>query len=103
LSPGQWRDLTEAEMVEINEAVKHSSKTAVDTAQPKAALSLDELAQKIDEDLNITKSAPYEYTPKKAESTEKKAPKKLSASEIWSTTKSNKPEGRNKLKLTPKK
>jgi len=107
LSPGQWRDLTEDEMVEINEAVKHSSKTAVDTAQPKAALTLDELAQKIDEDLNITQSTPYEYTPKKAvskeTSTEQEAPKKLSASEIWSTTKSSKPEGRNKLKLNPKK
>jgi 23S rRNA pseudouridine2604 synthase len=108
LSPGQWRDLTEAEMVEINEAVKHSSKTAVDTAQPKAALSLDELAQKIDDDLNITKSTPYEYTPKKmapekVESTDEEAPKKLSASEIWSTTKSKNAAGRDKLKLSTKK
>jgi len=106
LSPGQWRDLTEAEMVEINEAVKHSSKTAVDTAQPKAALSLDELAQQIDEELNITKSTPYEYTPKKAvskeTSTEQEAPKKLSASEIWSTSVSKTAE-RNKLKLPTKK
>lgn len=103
LKPGQWRDLTEAEMTEIHEAVKHSSKTAVDTAQPKAALSLDELAQKIDEDLNITKSTPYEYTPKKAEPKAQEEPKKLSASEIWSTTKSNNATGRNKLKLSKKK
>ena len=103
LSPGQWRDLTTAEMAEINTAVQHSSKTAIDTAQPKAALSLDELAKKIDEDLNISKSTPYEYTPKKAESTDQDAPKKLSASDIWSTTKSSKSAGRNTLKLTPKK
>lgn len=32
LRPGQWRDLTEAEMAEINQAVKYSNKTA----QPKA-------------------------------------------------------------------
>ena len=103
LSPGQWRDLTTAEMAEINTAVQHSSKTAIDTAQPKAALSLDELAKKIDEDLNISKSTPYEYTPKKAESTDQDAPKKLSASDIWSTTKSSKPAGRDTLKLNPKK
>jgi len=30
LKPGQWRDLTTEEMVEINEAVASSSKTAVD-------------------------------------------------------------------------
>ncbi|NQY47937.1 MAG: 23S rRNA pseudouridine(2604) synthase RluF [Colwellia sp.] len=103
LSPGQWRDLTTAEMAEINAAVQHSSKTAIDTAQPKVALSLEELAKKIDEDLNISKSTPYEYTPKKAESTDQDAPKKLSASDIWSTTKSSKSAGRNTLKLTPKK
>ena len=103
LSPGQWRDLTTAEMAEINTAVQHSSKTAIDTAQPKAALSLDELAKKIDEDLNISKKSPYEYTPKKAVSDDQETPKKLSASEIWSTTKSSKPAGRNTLKLDPKK
>ena len=103
LSPGQWRDLTTAEMAEINAAVQHSSKTAIDTAQPKAALSLDELAKKIDEDLNISKKSPYEYTPKKAAPDDQDTPKKLSASDIWSTTKSSKPAGRNTLKLTPKK
>ncbi len=35
LKPGQWRDLTTDEMAEINQAVQGSSKTAVDTAQPK--------------------------------------------------------------------
>ncbi|WP_037027752.1 23S rRNA pseudouridine(2604) synthase RluF [Psychromonas aquimarina] len=36
LKPGQWRNLTEKEMAEINRAVSCSSKTAVNTAQPKA-------------------------------------------------------------------
>lgn len=36
LKPGQWRNLTEQEMADINQAVSSSSKTAVNTAQPKA-------------------------------------------------------------------
>jgi 23S rRNA pseudouridine2604 synthase len=36
LRPGQWRNLTDREMAEINQAVSCSSKTAVNTAQPKA-------------------------------------------------------------------
>jgi len=36
LKPGQWRNLTAQEMAEINKAVSSSSKTAVNTAQPKA-------------------------------------------------------------------
>ena len=36
LKPGQWRNLTEQEMAEINQAVSSSSKTAVDTALPKS-------------------------------------------------------------------
>ena len=35
LRPGQWRDLTPDEMSEINQAVEGSSKTAVNTTQPK--------------------------------------------------------------------
>jgi len=37
LKPGQWRNLTEKEMAEINSAVSGSSKTAVDTQQPNDA------------------------------------------------------------------
>ncbi|WP_028116396.1 23S rRNA pseudouridine(2604) synthase RluF [Ferrimonas senticii] len=36
LRPGAWRNLTEQEMAEINRAVQGSSKTAANTAQPKA-------------------------------------------------------------------
>jgi len=39
LKPGQWRNLTEQEMHGINQAVSSSSKTAVDTAVPKAKSS----------------------------------------------------------------
>lgn len=35
LRPGQWRDLTAEEMAEINRAVEHSNKTAVNTTEPK--------------------------------------------------------------------
>ena len=37
LKPGQWRDLTESELAEINQAVSHSSKTAVNTTKSTAA------------------------------------------------------------------
>ena len=102
LRPGQWRDLSEAEMTDINEAVRTSSKTAVNTAQPKAALSVEELAAQIDKELEITKTAPYEYTPAKKET------KKLTPEEIFNNPKNKKPTddskpvGRDTLKLTPK-
>ncbi len=51
LKPGQWRNLTEQEMAEINRAVASSSKTAVDTTQPKAKPS--------------ARKAPGKATPKK--------------------------------------
>ncbi|WP_250657028.1 23S rRNA pseudouridine(2604) synthase RluF [Alkalimarinus coralli] len=35
LKPGQWRNLTDDEMAEINQAVAYSNKTAVNTAQPR--------------------------------------------------------------------
>ncbi|GAW95689.1 MULTISPECIES: 23S rRNA pseudouridine(2604) synthase RluF [Colwellia] len=102
LSPGQWRDLTKEEMAEINAAVQHSSKTAIDTAQPKAPLDMDQLTKKIDEDLNISKSTPYLYTPKKTTATKQDTAKKLSPSDIWPTTDSKSAQ-RDKLKLATKK
>jgi 23S rRNA pseudouridine2604 synthase len=36
IKPGQWRNLTEKEMQDINQAVSGSSKTAVNTTQPNA-------------------------------------------------------------------
>jgi len=101
LQPGQWRDLTAAEMAEINEAVEGSSKTAIDTAQPKVENDGDEPPSVRKNPTNKSK-APYEYTPEKSTSVNQGESKKLSPSDIWPTQKS-KPEGRNKLKLTPKK
>ena len=77
LKPGQWRDLTADEMVEINEAVKSSSKTAVNTAQPKQAelgnkniLNVNAKGDaKVKESRNI-KPRTYQYTPA-AKSTDK--------------------------------
>ena len=37
LKSGQWRDLTQEEMAEINEAVQYSNKTAENSQQPKIA------------------------------------------------------------------
>ena len=37
LKPGQWRDLTQEEMAEINQAVQYSNKTAKNTQQAKIA------------------------------------------------------------------
>lgn len=41
LKPGEWRDLTTAEMNEINQAVQHSKKTAEDTQLPKEVKEVD--------------------------------------------------------------
>ena len=41
LKAGQWRNLSEKEMAEINTAVEGSSKTAVNTTQPKTSQSTD--------------------------------------------------------------
>ncbi|WP_354625613.1 23S rRNA pseudouridine(2604) synthase RluF [Psychromonas sp. MME2] len=41
LKPGQWRNLSEHEMDEINQAVASSSKTALDTALPKKQFNSD--------------------------------------------------------------
>jgi 23S rRNA pseudouridine2604 synthase len=37
LKLGQWRDLTQEEMADINEAVQYSNKTAENSQQPKIA------------------------------------------------------------------
>ena len=46
LKPGQWRNLTEQEMAEINQAVASSSKTAVNTALPKSKSSPKKVSAK---------------------------------------------------------
>jgi 23S rRNA pseudouridine2604 synthase len=78
LKPGQWRDLTVDEMTEINQAVQGSSKTAIDTAQPKTNIMYSKnernkqkgITQNAKEKApNIGSGAkPYAYTPIRANS-----------------------------------
>ena len=81
LKPGQWRDLTSEEMAEINQAVQSSSKTAVDTAQPKSAKRVINVnAQKGSESTNRSqesRSKTYQYTP--APKTADKSPDSVSS------------------------
>lgn len=46
LKPGQWRDLSQQEMSDINQAVSSSTKTAAKTAQPKAQRSTSDATKR---------------------------------------------------------
>jgi len=69
LAPGQWRDLTESEMTDINKAVESSSKTAVDTAQPKNVRNVNagsnNASVKLKNASKDSKPRIYQYTPEK--------------------------------------
>lgn len=60
LKPGQWRELTASEMADINQAVQGSSKTAINTAQPKQSTAnmteLEDLSASINNAANKGKS-----------------------------------------------
>ncbi len=78
LSPGQWRELTTTEMAEINQAVEGSSKTAINTAQPKQTTSsmsdLEELSATINNAETNSKSITKQKTAvKKSSSNEEEA------------------------------
>lgn len=73
LKPGQWRNLTEQEMNEINQDVSSSSKTAVDTTPAKTALG-------------HKKTGPKKSTPKKV-FINKKSPSKTSSNKRTLTLK----------------
>ena len=79
LKPGQWRNLTEKEMNEINRAVSSSSKTAVDTAQPV--------------DQNVKR-------PRRSVSNS--GPKKIFVNKKHQTSDDKKPTGKRTLKLKRK-
>ncbi len=72
LSPGQWRELTTTEMAEINQAVEGSSKTAINTAQPKQTTSsmsdLEELSATINNAETNSKSITKQKTAVKTSS-----------------------------------
>ncbi|HCM47905.1 MAG TPA: 23S rRNA pseudouridine(2604) synthase RluF [Colwellia sp.] len=87
LAPGQWRELTDVEMVEINQAVEGSSKTAINTAQPKQKTSnmndLEELSASLNNadnkiDSNTKQNIPEQVSPSKKDDVKQEDPK-----DIW--------------------
>ena len=82
LTPGQWRELTASEMAEINQAVQGSSKTAINTAQPKQTASnmseLEELSASLNNADNKSESKAEQNTPAKTPSS-----KQEDAKDIW--------------------
>ncbi|MEI6895374.1 MAG: 23S rRNA pseudouridine(2604) synthase RluF [Colwellia sp.] len=91
LQSGQWRDLTTNEMNEINQAVQGSSKTAIDTTQPKAANSVAQALTKLTLDSKNVKKGrklgTYQYTPEKSSNAQGGAkqedPKQVKNKDIW--------------------
>ena len=60
LKAGQWRNLSEQEMADINTAVAGSSKTAVNTTLPKAQQSADQSnTDKLSRQKQSSESSPY--------------------------------------------
>jgi len=87
LTPGQWRELTDVEMVEINQAVEGSSKTAINTAQPKQKTAnmndLEELSVSLNNadnksDSNTEQNIPEQASPSKQDDVKQEDPK-----DIW--------------------
>ncbi|TWX66758.1 23S rRNA pseudouridine(2604) synthase RluF [Colwellia demingiae] len=82
LTPGQWRELTESEMAEINQAVEGSSKTAINTAQPKQAASnmseLEELSASLNNADNKSESKTKQNTAVKTSSSNEE-----DAKDVW--------------------
>lgn len=82
LTPGQWRELTASEMAEINQAVQGSSKTAINTAQPKQRASnmseLEELSASLNNADNKSESKAEQNTPAKTPSS-----KQEDAKDVW--------------------
>ncbi len=91
LKPGQWRDLTAIEMAEINQAVSHSSKTAVES---------DDKHDVTDVKTEVTDNA-LPVTSKKSSGLHGKEFVNPKAKSI--TQKSISPSSRKKLTLTTKK
>jgi len=82
LTPGQWRELTESEMAEINQAVEGSSKTAINTAQPKQTASnmseLEELSASLNNADNKSESKTKQNTAVKTSSSNEE-----DAKDVW--------------------
>lgn len=76
LKPGQWRELTASEMADINQAVQGSSKTAINTAQPKQTTAnmteLEDLSAAINNADNKSKSKTKQETAAKKSSSKQR-------------------------------
>ena len=87
LAPGQWRDLTDSEMSEINDAVKSSSKTAVNTTQPKNVRNVNagtnHASVKLKSAAKEHKPRIYQYTPDNKSSEEQNVEKPVIKNENW--------------------
>ena len=87
LTPGQWRELTASEMAEINQAVEGSSKTAINTAQPKQTASnmseLEALSASLNNADNKSESKTKQNTPAKTSSTKQSDVEQENTKDCW--------------------
>ncbi|WP_442871935.1 23S rRNA pseudouridine(2604) synthase RluF [Colwellia sp. 12G3] len=87
LTPGQWRELTASEMAEINKAVEGSSKTAINTAQPKQTASnmseLEELSASLNNADNKSDSKTKQDTPEQTPSSKQEDAKQEDPKDVW--------------------
>ncbi len=87
LTPGQWRELTDVEMAEINKAVEGSSKTAINTAQPKKASpnmsELEELSASINNADNKIESKSKQNTQVKTSPNKQEDERQEDLKDVW--------------------
>jgi 23S rRNA pseudouridine2604 synthase len=87
LTPGQWRELTTSEMAEINKAVEGSSKTAINTAQPKKSSpnmsELEELSASINNADNKIESKKKQNTQVKTSPNKQVDAKQEDLKDVW--------------------
>jgi len=87
LTPGQWRELTVSEMAEINQAVEGSSKTAVNTAQPKEVAAnmseLEELSASLNNADNKSEAKGAQDTATKSPSSKQEGEKQEDRKDVW--------------------
>jgi 23S rRNA pseudouridine2604 synthase len=87
LAPGQWRELTDVEMIEINQAVEGSSKTAINTAQPKQSTAnmsdLEELSASLNNADNKSTSEIKLSSPANTSSSQQDDEKLENSKDVW--------------------
>lgn len=87
LTPGQWRELTASEMTEINLAVESSSKTAINTAQPKQRASnmseLEALSASLNNADNKSEPKTKQNTPENTSSSKQEDVSQENPQDVW--------------------